>query len=99
MPGQVSGTIQQWQRVTVDFAGPTLSETASTFTDYRLDVTFRHSSGATMTVPGFFAADGNAGETNATAGNVWRVHFNPPKAGEWSYTASFRTGDGVAAKL
>lgn len=99
MPGKVEGAVQQWQRVSVDFTGPNLSETASTFTDYRLDVTFRHSSGATMVVPGFFAADGNAEDSNASSGNVWRVHFNPPKSGEWTYTASFRTGDGVAAKL
>ena len=99
MPGRVQGDLQQWQRVSIDFTGPTLSEKPETFTDYRLDVTFRHSSGQTMTVPGFFAADGDAGDSNATSGSVWRVYFNPPKSGEWTYSASFRTGDGVAAKL
>lgn len=99
MAGQVTGTLQLWQSVAIDFKGPTLSETASTFTDYRLDVTFRHSSGETLVIPGFFAADGNAANSNATSGPVWRVYFNPPESGSWTYEASFRTGDGVAAKL
>lgn len=97
--GIVSGELKQWHKVSVDFQGPTTSETASTnpFTDYRLDVTFTHQgSGKTYTVPGFYAADGNAANTSATAGNVWRVHFAPDEIGDWVYVASFRTGTNVA---
>jgi Ca2+-binding RTX toxin-like protein len=99
MPGQVNGSLQQWQRVSIDFDGPKLAEAAETFTDYRLDVTFRHASGETLVVPGFFAADGTAADSNASSGSVWRVHFNPPTAGTWTYEASFRTGHNVAANL
>ena len=74
------------------------SESSRTFTDYRLDVEFQNvETGQTLIVPGFFAADGNAANTGATSGNVWRVHFNPPDDGQWVYTASFRTGPNIAA--
>jgi Ca2+-binding RTX toxin-like protein len=99
MAAKVQGEIQQWQRISLDFTGPQLSEAAKTFTDYRLNVTFRHSSGQTMVVPGYFAADGNAGDSGASSGSVWRVNFNPMLAGNWTYEASFRTGAGVAIKL
>lgn len=97
--GVVTGELQQWHRVNIDFAGPTTSETAATnpYTDYRLDVTFTHQdNGQSFVVPGFYAADGNAETTGATAGNVWRVHFAPDEAGTWAYSASFRTGSNVA---
>ena len=32
-------------------------------------------------MPGFFAADGNAAETSATAGDKWRANFTPAEAG------------------
>lgn len=100
MVSRVSGATQQWQRIAVDFEGPQLSEQSSTFSDYRLNVTFRHAeTGTTLVVPGFFAADGNAANTGADTGNVWRAYFNPPMAGAWTYEASFRTGNDVAASL
>ncbi|MET0271348.1 MAG: DUF5060 domain-containing protein, partial [Sphingomonas sp.] len=96
----VGGTLERWGKVELDFSGPRLAEAAATFSDYRLDVTFRHAAtGETITVPGFFAADGDAGDTGATSGTVWRAIFNPPLAGEWTYDASFRTGRNVAASL
>ena len=65
------------------------------FTDRRLTVTFRHD-GQSFSVPGFFAADGDAAESGATAGRVWRATFCPPAAGEWTYTADWAEGDDVA---
>ena len=95
---QVRGELKTWHKVTVDFQGPERSETAATFRDYRLDVSFTNDkTGEIFVVPGYFAADGNAAETGATSGDVWRVHFNPPSQGEWTYAASFRTGTDVAA--
>jgi hypothetical protein len=47
-------------------------------------------------VPGFYAADGDAAETSAQAGDKWRVYFTPDRAGEWRFSASFRSGDNVA---
>jgi hypothetical protein len=98
---QVSPSPRLWHRVTITFDGPQTSEdaTPNPFRDYRLNVTFTHSSGASYTVPGFYAADGNAAETSAKAGNKWRVHFTPDRTGAWRYTASFRTGRDVAMSL
>ena len=95
----ITGELRKWHKVTLSFQGPDTSETATPnpFTNYRLDVTFRHAaSGKTYLVPGYYAADGNAGNTSASSGNVWRAHFAPDETGTWSYTASFRSGSNVA---
>lgn len=97
---KIDGERQQWHDVTLSFAGPATSETAdpNPFRDYRLNVTFTKGQ-KSYVVPGYFAADGNAAETSATQGNVWRVHFVPDEVGTWSYKVSFRTGKDVAASL
>ena len=96
----VSGELKQWHTVTLDYAGPTHSETDASpnpFLDYRLDVTFTHvESGERFVVPGYFAADGRAAETSSSRGDVWRAHFTPDETGAWRYDASFRTGGGIA---
>ncbi len=100
--GQVSGELRKWHRVTLSFAGPETAETAdpNPFRDFRLSVEFTHvATGRSHVVPGFFAADGDAAETGATSGAVWRVHFSPDAEGAWRYRASFRTGTDVAASL
>ena len=89
----------RWQPATLTFDGPASSEdaTPNPFLDYRLSVSFSHqASGESRVVPGFFAADGNAAKSSATAGNKWRVRFTPPLAGEWVWRAEFRSGPGVA---
>jgi len=97
---KIDGERRQWHNVTLSFAGPATSETAEVnpFRDYRLNVTFTKGQ-KTYVVPGYFAADGNAAETGATQGNVWRVHFVPDEVGTWDYQVSFRTGKDVAASL
>jgi hypothetical protein len=95
----VTGDQMKWHKVTITFDGPQTSETASPnpFTDYRLNVTFTNTgTGASYLVPGYYAADGNAANTSATSGNKWRVHFAPSETGQWTWTASFRTGSNVA---
>lgn len=95
----ISGELMQWHRVTLSFDGIDMSETdAATFWNYRLLVTFTHGD-SSYTVPGFFAADGDAANTGATSGNQWRVHFTPDATGEWTYRVSFRTGDRIAISL
>lgn len=89
----------RWQPVTLTFDGPEASESGSPnpFLDYRMSVSFSHQqSGESRTVQGFFAADGNAAETSAEAGNKWRVRFTPPLAGTWVWRAAFRAGPGIA---
>jgi hypothetical protein len=98
----VSGPHKLWHKVTVAFGGPQTREDSdpNPFRDYRFNVNFTHAgSGASYTVPGYFAADGNAAETSAKAGNQWRAHFTPDKEGEWRFTASFRSGRDVAMSL
>jgi len=95
--GVVSGELKKWHKITIAFEGPQTSESASPnpFADYRMNVTFQNGS-KTYTVPGYYAADGDAGNTSATSGNVWKVHFAPDATGTWSYAVSFRTGADVA---
>ena len=91
---------QLWHKVTLTFDGPWAHEKdnkPTPFTDYCFAVTFTHQSGAPKyTVPGYFAADGNAGETSAESGSQWRVHFAPDKIGGWHYKVSFKKGAGCA---
>lgn len=94
---EISGELKKWHRVTILFNGPLTSEydTINPFLDYRLDVTFRNGN-LEYIVPGFYAADGNAAESGADAGNKWRVHFCPDKEGTWTYKASFWRGKQIA---
>ncbi len=93
----ISGERKQWHNVTLTFDGPESSEfdEPNPFLDYRLTVTFAKG-GKQYVVPGYYAADGNASQTGKTMGNKWRVHFLPPEPGQWTYTASFRTGRDIA---
>ena len=83
---QVQGTLKQWHRITLAFDGPNCSESATPnpFTDFRLDVTLTGPSGRALTVPGYYAADGRAGQTGAeaTSGDEWwhvdTVQQRPP---------------------
>jgi hypothetical protein len=96
----ISGELRQWHKVTLTINGPQAEESAvasNPFLDYRMTVTFTHESGSpSFRVPGYFAADGNAGETSATAGNRWRAHLSPDKTGRWNWRVGFVAGKGVA---
>jgi len=93
----ISGELKKWHTVTLTLTGPETSETANTnpYRDYRLDVTFQKGD-KRYVVPGYYAADGNAGQTSASAGNKWQVHFVPDEEGRWNWKASFRKGTGIA---
>lgn len=95
-----TGKAVQWQPVTLTLDGPfahELDRSPNPFLDYALNVTFRHESGTPIYhVPGYFAADGKAGETSADSGTQWRAHFSPDKPGRWFYTTTFHTGENVA---
>lgn len=94
--GSISGEPVKWHTVTIDFEGPEASEPdndPNPFLDYRLQVEFTGPGGQVYDVPGFFAGDGEGGET----GKIWRVRFTPDEAGIWSYRASFRTAEQIAA--
>jgi len=95
--GKVSGDLKKWHKVTITFDGPATGENAAgnPFRDYRLDVTFTRA-GKKHVVCGYWAADGDAGNTSADKGNKWRVHFAPDAEGQWQYRAGFRAGPDVA---
>jgi len=94
---QVEGELRQWHKITLVIKGPDTSEWArqNPFLDYRLDVTFAQGN-RSYTVPGYFAADGQAGETSAEEGNIWKVHFRPDMPGTWTYRISFKQGKTLA---
>ena len=92
---EITGALQQWHPITLTLDGPYAHERdrhPNPFTDYRFDVVFSHQSGISLTVPGYFAADGQAAETSAQAGTKWRVHFSPPLTGKWNYEVLFFGG-------
>lgn len=93
----ITGELKKWHRVTLTFDGPDTDEEASPnpFLDYRLNVFFTKGEKC-FTVPGYYAADGDAAQTSASEGNKWRVHFIPNATGRWTYIVSFRTGPNIA---
>ncbi len=97
---QVSGELKQWHKVTLTLDGPfahELDNDPNPFTDYGFTVTFTHESGSPRyTVPGYFAADGDAANTSASFGTTWRAHLSPDKSGQWTYRVSFAKGKNVA---
>lgn len=96
----MTGEMKQWHKITLTLDGPfahELDTDPNPFTDYRMEVTFRHESGSPVyKIPGYFAADGNAGETSSDSGIKWRAHLSPDKTGKWSYTVQFLQGRLVA---
>ncbi|QDT02356.1 hypothetical protein K227x_07320 [Rubripirellula lacrimiformis] len=97
---KISGDRKQWHKVTLTLDGPFANERdqqPNPFTDNAFNVTFTHESGSpSYVVPGYFAADGNAGQSSAEAGNQWRAHLSPDKVGQWNYTVSFTQGKNAA---
>jgi hypothetical protein len=96
----ITGELQEWHKITLSITGPECDEaddSPNPFRDYRMMVRFVHDSGVhEYIVPGYFAADGNAAETSATSGNVWRAHLAPDMAGVWHYEVAFIAGEGIA---
>ena len=95
----IEGTKQRWHKITLKLTGPSSSELNSNnpFLNYRFNVTFTHpATGTTYIVPGYFAADGNAANSNASSGNKWKAHLSPDHTGTWNYSISFRQGTNVA---
>jgi hypothetical protein len=96
----VSGDTTNRHTITLTIKGPASSETGTPnpFTDYKLTLKCQYmlSGAERYFIPGYYAADGNAGETGATSGNVWKVHFTSQWPGLHNYTVYFRTGPNVA---
>ena len=96
----ISGELKQWHKITLTLDGPfaaELDQEPNPSADFNLTVSFTHESGSpSYKVPGYFAADGNAGETSATSGMKWRAHVSPDKIGKWNYAVAFTKGKNAA---
>lgn len=96
----LSGELKEWHKATLTLDGPyahELDNRPNPFLDYRFQVTFTHESGSPRyTVPGYFAADGDAANSSAESGTKWRAHLSPDKAGRWDWQISFLSGPHVA---
>ncbi len=90
-------TYSNYHTITLSFQGPETSETAADnpFLNYRLTVSFTHPD-TQYIIRGFFAADGQAAETGADAGNVWKVRFTPDRPGSWNYVATLHQEPNIA---
>lgn len=96
----ITGELKQWHKVTLTLDGPFAHERdtqPNAFTDLAFNVMFTHESGEPVyKVPGYFAADGYAGNTSAESGVKWRAHLSPDKTGQWNYVVSFKRGEQAA---
>lgn len=91
----IVGNTQKWQPLNLDFIGPNANENDTSpnpFLDLRLTVSLTSPSGRTLTLPGFFAGDGNGQGT----GNIWRARFAADETGTWQYRAELRSGNNIA---
>ncbi len=99
----VQDSVTRWKPISLNFEinpGETICENSAVnpFYDYRVDVFFRRPGGVAYdkAVPGYYAADGNAADSRAFCGNVWRVTFVPDEVGRWEYSAVISKGAGIA---
>lgn len=91
----VTGELQAWHNIALTLDGPFAHEQdnlPNPFTDYRMEVSFRHADGTEFLVPGYFAADGDAANSSANSGTKWRAHFAPDRVGKWTWEVSFHQG-------
>ena len=88
--------VKKWDTLTLDFEGNEVSESDeyNPFLNYRLEVVFTHKEKSYKAL-GYFAADGNAAETSANKGKIWRVKFTPNAIGDWTYQVFFKKGEEI----
>lgn len=99
LPEAIPFDVAKGHTKTLSFFGPNTSElaTPNPFTDYRLTVKLTHpTSGQSFSIRGFYAADGDPGNTSADSGNVWQARFAPSKTGQWNYSATLLQGKDIA---
>jgi hypothetical protein len=95
----IRGALAVWRPLAIEIVGPFRQENPETFRDFALSINLTNQkSGETLTIHGFFAADGDAAQTNARSGKLWRAWFTPPNDGVWRYTVSFKKGADIALR-
>ncbi|MCL7763458.1 Ig-like domain-containing protein [Polaribacter sp. Z014] len=91
--------LRKWDKIVTVLTLPnTITESTTSFRNNRMDVIFTAPDGSELHVPGFFAADGDAANTNAKTGNQYKAYLRPNIIGNWSYQVLFYTGTDVAIK-
>ncbi|WP_346881714.1 DUF5060 domain-containing protein [uncultured Algibacter sp.] len=89
--------LKKWDKISISLTlANTISESNTSFKNNRMDVIFTAPSGSTIRVPGFFAADGDAANSNATSGTIFKAYLRPNQIGAWTYQVLFYTGSDVA---
>ncbi|WP_366186435.1 Ig-like domain-containing protein [Flavobacterium ovatum] len=92
-------SLKKWDKISLSLTLPSdISETDSNFKDNRMDVVFTDAQGNNIRVPGFFAADGDAANTSATSGKIFKAFLRPDRIGNWTYRVLFYSGTDVALK-
>ncbi len=81
----LSGELKKWHKITLTFTGSDTGEIAepNPFRNYRLNVTFAKDR-KRYVVGSYYAANGNAGQTSASAGNssaAFTVRWYNPRTG------------------
>ena len=96
----LEGSLKKWQPVTITFDGPNVSETDSLnpFLNYGLWVNFTNGE-ESYSVPGYYAADGDAANTSGESGNKWRAKFAPDREGTWEFEAHLAEGTNIGIAL
>ncbi|MGA9638656.1 Ig-like domain-containing protein [Flavobacterium sp.] len=90
---------RKWDRITVALSLPsTVTESDTSFKNNRMDVIFTDPNGNKIRVPGYFAADGNAANTSATTGSLFKAYLRPYATGNWTYQVLFYSGTDVSLK-
>ena len=97
---EIEGALKKWQPVTLTFDGPQVSEKDSVnpFLNYALWVNFKNGD-EKFSVPGYFAADGEAANSSAESGNKWQVKFAPNLEGNWQFEAFLAEGTNIGIAL
>lgn len=96
---RITGERKTWHKITLNLAGPYAHEkdnAPNPFTDQRFQVDFTHADGTRYSIPGYFAADGDAANSSAEDGTTWKAHFAPDRIGRWSWKVSFTSGENEA---
>ena len=95
----IGGEKRVWHTLTFTLSGPFARErddSPNPFRDYRCVARFVHEDSTEYSVPGYFAADGDAANTSADSGNQWRFHFTPDRPGKWTYRIKMFAGRNAA---
>ena len=89
-------TASKRSMATLSIKGPRVTESRETFTDFRATLRGTTPSGQSISIPGFFAADGDAARSSAEAGDLWRANYVFEEAGPYVLEFELCAQPGIA---